>query len=348
MIYLQPQFFSLRGFRVSPEGAHYLLLHTAALTAGVILDLFIGDPPELPHPVRAIGYLISKAESILYRKGRRSSMIAAGALMAVLITGTVAVVSSIILILSYLIHPFFGAASEAFMTFYILSARSLRDESMKVYKRLETGDLLDARKALSMIVGRDTENLDEAGVIRAAVETVAENTSDGVTAPLIYTALFGPVGGFIYKAVNTMDSMVGYKNDRYEAFGKVPARLDDVFNLLPSRISAVLMIAAAFVTGGFSARFSGGRAFKIWIRDRYSHSSPNSAQTESVCAGALGIRLGGCSYYGGVAVEKPYIGDDIRIVEKVDIKRANVLMFGTEALCMAVIFTVIKLILIFR
>ena len=329
-------------------GRQYLLLHIAALTAGVLLDLIIGDPKEFPHPIRGIGYLISRAESILYRKGARSSMIAAGTLMAIWVTGVTAFISALVLILSYSLHPYFGAAAEALMTCCILSARCLRDESMKVYKRLAAGDLTGARKDLSMIVGRDTEKLDESGVIRATVETVAENTSDGVTAPLIYTALFGPVGGFVYKAVNTMDSMTGYKNERYEAFGKVPARLDDVFNLLPSRVSAVLMTAAAFILWIFKNEFNGMRAFKIWIRDRYCHKSPNSAQTESVMAGALGIRLGGDAYYGGVIVNKPFIGDDVRSIDMVDIKRAIGLMFGTEAVCMAVIFIIIKLILIFR
>ena len=194
-----------------------------------------------------------------------------------------------------------------------------------------------------MIVGRDTDMLDEAGIIRATVETVAENTSDGIIAPLLYTFLGTPVLGMCYKAVNTMDSMIGYHNDEYEYFGKVAARADDVANFIPSRLSAVFMCIAAGITG-----CSMRNAFRIWIRDRYRHKSPNSAQTESACAGALNIRLGGSSRYRGVLVEKPYIGDDTRPVEANDIKRAIRLMFGTEIVCTAVIFIITGLNLIFR
>ena len=180
------------------------------------------------------------------------------------------------------------------------------------------------------VVGRDTALLNEEGVAKAAIETVAENTSDGVIAPMIYTAIGGPVLGFFYKAVNTMDSMVGYKNDRYLYFGRAAARLDDLVNYIPSRISAYLMIVAAYFLG---SDFSGRRAFKIYQRDNRNHASPNSAQTEAACAGALGIRLAGDASYFGKLVKKPFIGDAVRPVEYEDIRRVNRLMYGTAWLC---------------
>lgn len=226
------------------------------------------------------------------------------------------------------------------MTFQILATKSLRVESMKVYKCLKQDDIEAARRAVSMIVGRDTAVLDEVGVAKAAIETVAENTSDGVIAPMLYTALGGPVLGFLYKAVNTMDSMIGYKNDKYLYFGRVAAKLDDIVNYIPARISAYLMILAA-LSGGKS--LDGRRAFKIYKRDNRKHASPNSAQTEAVCAGALGIQLAGDAVYFGKIVKKPYIGDACRRVEAEDIKRANRLMYRTawlgELLCLLLLMT---------
>ena len=219
-----------------------------------------------------------------------------------------------------------GVVVEAVLTCYCLATKSLKDESMKVYKALKEGTIDDARRAVSMIVGRDTESLDEKAVVRAAVETVAENTSDGVIAPLIYTFIGGPVLGLLYKAINTMDSMVGYHNDRYENFGFAAAKLDDVVNFLPSRISAMFMILAASLGG---KDFSGKDALRIFKRDRYNHKSPNSAQTESACAGALRLRLAGDSSYFGKIVHKPYIGDAIREEEPEDIKRSCRLMYLT-------------------
>ena len=217
------------------------------------------------------------------------------------------------------------------MVYYLLAARSLRTESMKVYGELKKNDLQGARRAVSMIVGRDTKTLDREGVTKAAVETVAENASDGVIAPLFYTALGGPVLGFLYKAVNTMDSMVGYKNEKYLYFGRAAARLDDLANFIPARISALFMIGAAFLLG-----MNGRQAVKTYRRDRYKHKSPNSAHTEAVCAGALGIRLAGPASYFGKMVEKPYIGDALRPVEDEDIVRANRLLSGAYFLAAAV------------
>ena len=224
---------------------------------------------------------------------------------------------------------------EAFWCYQLIAAGSLKKESGKVYTALKNNDTEGARYAVSMIVGRDTERLDEAGITKAAVETVAENTSDGVTAPLIYIMLFGAAGGFFYKAVNTMDSMVGYKNDVYRYFGTAAAKLDDVLNFIPSRFTALLMILAAYIVG-----LDGKNAFKIWKRDRLKHASPNSAQTEAVCAGALRVRLAGDAWYFGVRHEKPFIGDDLRKIEPYDICRSWRLMFGSEIL-LVIIFIAI-------
>ena len=214
---------------------------------------------------------------------------------------------------------------------------------MRVYDALRTDGVDAGRRAVSMIVGRDTSVLDAAGVTRAAVETIAENTSDGVIAPMLYTAIGGPVLGFVYKAVNTMDSMIGYKNDKYMYFGRFAARLDDVVNFIPARISAYLMIVAAFIGG---RQFDGQNAYRIFKRDRFNHASPNSAQTESVCAGALRVRLAGDAVYFGKLVKKKYIGDGLREIEYEDIKRANRLMYITAFLCELLSVAVMSLVLI--
>lgn len=235
-------------------------------------------------------------------------------------------VTAFLVIGAYLLHPYLGVAVETIMTYQILAVKCLKVESMKVYQSLTKEGIEEARKAVAMIVGRDTAVLDGTGVAKAAIETVAENTSDGVIAPMLYTALGGPVLGFLYKAVNTMDSMIGYKNEKYLNFGRTAAKSDDVCNYLPSRISAYLMIAAAYLGG---SDFSGKGAYRIYKRDRRNHASPNSAQTESVCVGALGIQLAGDAVYFGKVVKKPHIGDDTRPVEYEDIRRANRLMYLT-------------------
>lgn len=301
----------------------------AAFLAGYLLDLAFGDPYRMPHPVRFMGWLIGKLEKKWNTKNSALAL-KRGRLLVICVLAVTLVLSGIIVIGAYLINVYLGAAIEAFLTYQILAAKSLRKESMKVYFKLEKGDLKGAGKAVSMIVGRDTENLDEAGVTRAAVETVAENTSDGVIAPLFYTAIGGPILGLMYKAVNTMDSMVGYKNERYMYFGRAAAKLDDIVNFIPARLSAGLMIAAAYILG---KDYSGKDAVRIFKRDRFKHASPNSAQTESVCAGALQVRLAGDASYFGRIHKKPYIGDDIRPIEYQDIRRANNLMYMTELIC---------------
>ena len=288
----------------------------------------------MPHPVRLMGRLIGWLDRKLFVPGKdEKEQRRRGRCLCILTLLPTLLITAAILIGGYLIHPMLGLAVEAVLTCYTLAARSLRDESMKVFRALAKGDIPEARRAVSMIVGRDTEALDAAGITRAAVETVAENTSDGVIAPMLYTCIGGPILGMLYKAVNTMDSMVGYHNERYENYGRAAARLDDLVNRIPARLSARLMILAAALLG---PEYDATRAKRIYLRDRYNHKSPNSAHTESVCAGALGIRLAGDASYFGRLVRKPYIGDDVRPVEAKDIPRANRLMFLTAGLMLLI------------
>lgn len=306
--------------------------HIIAFLTGFLLDLILGDPYCLPHPVRLIGKLIIGVEKRLHRKkgdtGQTEIWQGIGLVMIVL--STVVMVTTFLLLAAYELHPYIGVILECLMSYQILAAKCLKVESMKVYQCLKDNQLKQARTAVSMIVGRDTEYLDEEGIAKAAIETVAENTSDGVIAPMLYLAIGGPVLGFFYKAINTMDSMVGYKNEEYLYFGRAAARLDDFVNFIPARISAYLMIAASFLLG---SNFSGKDAFIIYKRDCQKHASPNSAQTESVCAGALGIQLAGDASYFGKRVKKPYIGESLRKVEYEDIRRANDLMYMAAWLC---------------
>lgn len=320
---------------------HILTYHMIAFVCGFVLDLVFGDPHALPHPIRLIGTLIAGLEKKLLKLQMRDEKkeFYKGILLVVLVLFSTGAVAALVLVVAYWLHPVAGIVIESVMTYQILATKCLKDESMKVYQSLNEQGLEAGRVAVSMIVGRDTNVLDETGVVKAAVETVAENTSDGVIAPMLYTALGGPVLGFVYKAVNTMDSMVGYKNDKYLYFGRVAAKLDDVVNFIPARISAYLMIAAAYIGG---KAFDGKQAYRIYKRDRRNHASPNSAQTESVCAGALGIQLAGDASYFGKVVKKPYIGDAHRAVEREDIVRVNRLMYVTavisEVLCLVIMF----------
>lgn len=320
---------------------HILTYHMIAFVCGFVLDLVFGDPHALPHPIRLIGTLISGLEKKLLKLQMRDEKkeFYKGILLVVLVLFSTGAVAALVLVVAYWLHPVAGIVVESVMTYQILATKCLKDESMKVYQSLNEQGLEAGRVAVSMIVGRDTNVLDETGVVKAAVETVAENTSDGVIAPMLYTALGGPVLGFVYKAVNTMDSMVGYKNDKYLYFGRAAAKLDDVINFIPARISAYLMIAAAYIGG---KAFDGKQAYHIYKRDRRNHASPNSAQTESVCAGALGIQLAGDASYFGKVVKKPYIGDAHRVVEREDIVRVNRLMYVTavisEVLCLVIMF----------
>lgn len=297
-----------------------------------LLDLILGDPAWLYHPIRGIGLLIAGLEKPLRKAaGENPHFLGiAGGVLWILVCGITTVAAAGILFLTGKIHPFLAFALEVFWCCQLLAATSLRKESMKVYEKLEEGDLPGARQAVSMIVGRDTQGLTEEGVIKAAVETVAENTSDGVVAPVFFMLIGGAPLTFLYKAVNTMDSMVGYKNDRYLYFGRAAAKMDDVFNFVPARISALLMIAAAGFCG-----LNRKNAWKIYRRDRRNHTSPNAAQTEAVCAGALEVQLAGNAFYFGKLYEKPTIGDPLRPVCRKDIPAACRLMYVTSGLTLA-------------
>ena len=307
--------------------------HVIAFFSGFLLDLVLGDPYCFPHPIRLIGKLISSIENLLRKSDKEKKNILEfwqGLILVLLVLVSVVLAATMSLLFAYWIHPYVGMMAECVMTYQILAVKCLKVESMKVYQCLKDGDLAKARSAVSMIVGRDTACLDEEGIAKAAIETVAENTSDGVIAPMLYLAVGGPILGFFYKAVNTMDSMIGYKNEKYLYFGRAAAKLDDVLNFIPARISAVLMIAASFAAG---SSFSAKGALAVYRRDRRKHASPNAAQTESVCAGALGIQLAGDASYFGRIVKKPYIGEKLRQVEYEDIRRVNHLMYITAWMC---------------
>lgn len=299
--------------------------------AGFLLDLVLGDPRWLYHPVRLIGHLITRMERIIRSclSGSKGKERIGGVLLVLIVVGISAAVPGVVLYAAYAYSFTLGLVIESFMCYQILATRSLKVESDKVYLALMYEGLESARKAVSMIVGRDTQSLTEEGVTKAAVETVAENTSDGVIAPLMFMMIGGAVLGFAYKAVNTMDSMVGYTNEKYQYFGTAAARFDDVVNYIPARISARLMIAATWILG-----MDAGSARRIYLRDRYHHKSPNSAQTESVMAGALGVQLAGDAWYFGTLHKKPTIGDASRPVEALDIRRAHKLLYGTAVLAM--------------
>ena len=318
-----------------------MTIHFAALTLGFLLDLLLGDPHWAPHPIRGIGHLISSLEKLLRRIFPPSprGLLIGGFFLVVLTAGISTGLTVLLLWGCHLISPWLRFAVETLLCYQLLATKALRDESMAVYKKLEERDIPGARHAVSMIVGRDTENLDEGGVTRAAVETVAENAGDGVIAPLIFLAIGGAPLGMFYKACNTMDSMVGYKNDRYLYFGRCAARWDDVLNFIPARLAGVLLCLAAPLAG-----LDGKNACRIFRRDRKNHKSPNSAHTEAAAAGALHVQLAGPNYYFGRLVEKPTIGDDDRPIEPADIRRVNRLLYagaGLGWLLMAVLPLVI-------
>ena len=303
-----------------------------AVLGGFVLDTIFGDPAWLPHPVVYMGKAISRLEKFLRARlpGTPQGELLGGAVVAFCLPVGTFLLTGLVCWGAATLHPLLGLAVQMFWCGQALAAKGLAQESMNVYRELVKDDLPAARKAVSRIVGRDTENLTAEGVTKAAVETVAENASDGVIAPLLYMLLGGAPMALTYKAINTMDSMLGYKNEKYLYFGRVAAKLDDVANYIPSRLAGLLWVAAAALTGN-----SASGAWRIWRRDRRNHASPNSAQTESACAGALGVQLAGPAYYFGEYYPKPTIGDPLRPIEPEDIRRANRMMYAESLLALA-------------
>ena len=303
-----------------------------AVLGGFVLDALFGDPAWLPHPVVYMGKAISKLEKFLRPRLPKTPQgeLLGGAIVAFCLPVGTILLTGLVCWGAARLHPLLGLAVQMFWCGQALAARGLVQESTNVYKELKKPDLPGARKAVSRIVGRDTAELTAEGVTKAAVETVAENASDGVIAPLLYMLIGGAPLALTYKAINTMDSMLGYKNEKYLYFGRVPAKLDDVANYLPSRLAALLWVAAA----AFTHNDAKG-AWKIWRRDRRNHASPNSAQTESACAGALGVQLAGPAYYFGQYYPKLTIGDALRPIEPEDILRANRMMYVASSFALA-------------
>ena len=304
-----------------------------AVLGGFVLDTLFGDPPWLPHPVVLMGKAISALEKRLRARLPQTPQgeLLGGAVVAFTLPVGTFLLTSLVCLGAAKLSPWLGMAVQMFWCGQALAAKGLAQESTNVYRALIKPDLPAARKAVSRIVGRDTQNLTLEGVTKAAVETVAENASDGVIAPLLYMLLGGAPLALTYKAINTMDSMLGYKNEKYLYFGRAAAKLDDAANYLPSRLAGLLWCAAAALTGN-----SPKGAWRIWRRDRRCHASPNSAQTESACAGALGVQLAGPAYYFGEYYAKPTIGDPLRPIEPEDIRRANRMMYAESVLALAV------------
>ena len=310
-----------------------------AALCGFALDLLLGDPAWLTpvHPVVLMGRAITALEKLLRAAFPRTDRgeEAAGAVLALIMSVGPLMLCKLSLHILQIVFPPAAFALEVIWCWQALAVRDLKVEAMCVQKALETESLDEARKAVSRIVGRDTAALSAAGVARAAVETVAENFSDGVIAPLLYMFLGGAPLALCYKAVNTMDSMLGYKNARYLHFGRWPAMLDDAANYLPSRLAALLLITAARLAGEDAPG-----AYRIWRRDRRKHASPNSAQCEAAMAGALGLRLCGPATYFGEKHEKPWIGDKRREIVPGDIHRACRLEYAGAVLGLAVFGTI--------
>lgn len=314
----------------------------AALFAGFCIDCALGDPHGLPHPVVGMGRLISSLERRLRLTCPKTARgeICAGALLWLIVVLASTAIPAALLWACQQVSPWLRFAAESLMCWQILAVKSLRVEAMLVYRALQTGSLEQAQYAVSRIVGRDTARLDRAGVIKAAVETVAENTSDGVIAPMLFLAVGGAPLGFFYKAVNTMDSMLGYVDPPYQNIGLVPAKMDDIMNYVPARLSALLLLAAGVLLG-----MDGKAGWRMFRRDRYRHASPNSGQTEAACAGLMHIQLGGDAWYHGVLHQKPSIGDPIRAVEAEDIPRVCRLMTAASLLSLLLLGAVKYLLL---
>ncbi len=305
------------------------MLSLFAFVLGYILDLAFGDPHNFPHIIKGIGSIICTSENMsrkLCKKSSTSEKIA-GTIMSMCIIILMTTLSIILLYCTYKLSILLGFIIETFIYYQLLATKSLKDESMKVYDALKDKDIMKSRYMVSMIVGRYTDNLDEEGVAKAAVETVAENTADGIIGPMFYMVIGGAPLAIAYKAINTLDSMIGYKNNKYINFGKFAAKVDDIASYIPARLASYLMIAASYVLG-----LDTKSGYRIYKRDKYNHASPNSAHTEAVAAGVLGIQLAGDTYYFGKLYKKPTIGDDCRKIEIEDIVRVNKLLYVSSFL----------------
>lgn len=318
-----------------------MLIALSTFTA-FILDQIFGDPRNFPHPVVIIGKLISAMERFtrkVFPKTNKGEL-AAGAFTWLVVATVSFAVPFIALVLLAKVNVWAAFALNTFWSYQIFASKSLKEQSMLVYRYLEAEDLPNSRKYLSWIVGRDTSELDPEEITKAVVETVAENTSDGVTAPMLYMIIMGAPLGMLYKAINTMDSMLGYKNDRYMYFGRIPAKIDDVANFIPARITGLLMCLTAPLIG-----LDGGNAYRIYKRDRLKHLSPNSGHLEAACAGAMRIMLGGDSYYFGKLVEKASLGDPDREVRITDIPLSIRMMYASS-LAMLALLEVVRIVLV--
>jgi adenosylcobinamide-phosphate synthase len=314
-----------------------------ALIIGFCLDLILGDPHGFWHPIPLIGKLIVLGERILravFPKTKKGEFVA-GIFLVLCVAGLSTVVPALLLYFLYQWNLYVGLLIESIFCYQLLATKSLKVESMKVYEALRKGDIKAGRNAVAMIVGRDTKNLLEGGIIKATVETIAENTADGSIAPMLYMVFGGAPLGFFYKAINTMDSMVGYKNQQYLYFGKAAAKMDDILNYIPARLSAYLIIVSTVFT-----KYNTKNTRNIYRRDRFNHASPNSAHTEAAMAGALEVELAGDAYYFGTLYSKKTIGEDRRPIEIEDIKRANGILYLAAILGM-VIFSMIKILVCF-
>jgi adenosylcobinamide-phosphate synthase len=300
----------------------------AILVTALLLDLALGDPRWLPHPVVLIGRLITCLDTTLNRI--TSHKHSAGVLLLLITSGSAGTAAWLLIRGGYLLHPLAGFLVSAGISYTCLAARSLHRESALVADALAAGNIHEARRRLSFIVGRDTAELDEGDIWRALIETVAENTSDGIIAPLFWLALTGPVGAMVYKAVSTLDSMVGYRDERYLQFGWASARMDDLLNFIPARLTALLMILAAPLAG-----LSPKGALSAVLRDRLKHPSPNSGHPEAAAAGALGVRLGGPASYKGVPSWKEYIGTALAALDERAYRDMIMLMYLTTTLMAA-------------
>jgi adenosylcobinamide-phosphate synthase len=303
------------------------------LPAALLLDLFLGDPRWLPHPIIWMGRAIERLEPVFRR--RINNLIVSGALFAVSLVGTVWLLAWVVLKIAWHVHPFWGGLIETVLIFYCISIRSLRDAALMVKRTLEQGTVEQARDAVARIVGRDTRYLDRVGIGRATVETVAENLVDGVISPLFYTLIGGAPLALAFKMTNTLDSMIGYKNETYIEFGRAAARLDDLANYIPARLSVPIIALAAQVL------FRRGRAsLKTAIRQGRAHTSPNAGLPEAAFAGALGVQLGGPNRYGGIRIDKPFIGQGLADVQQVHITGACRLMVLSSIMWAGLLWTV--------